>query len=791
MDKYEYRVRAEQIKSLLANKDYVEAMHVADTIDWRRVKSISMLCTVSEIYKINRKYEESRDILLLAYERYPTGRTIVYALCELSIKMGEFLQAVEYYKEFLQIAPKDTGRYILQYKLYEAQEVSIEERIAVLEEFKKKEYREKWAYELAYLYHRIGLATRCVEECDELILWFGEGKYVQKAMELKMLHAPLSKSQQEKFDQQNETEGEEFFNETSEEEMPQGQAMPIEIKSVEPSHEPTVEIPSRQIEEEIQVKPVNMDKYSTINLQAELSKNVQEFFETSESQGLHIEEIAEEETDTKSAEDSIAEEKEEIAEESIEEDTEENSAQEELISDEIVEISVPEPDHSFEEESDKESSNEYDKILSQEYDGQISLVVPEPEVVEKQITGQMDISDVMAEWERMKKDNDRRRIEEAKRKSLEQTNDIMSQLVGVIPGIEKNLLPEEDEIEEIQEVEDPATDDFEEEQSEPESSGEPEEFLKEPEEESEEPFFEESVEEEAQDSEEPAGEENLQAVEESVEEENVQNEEESGEETEETIEELSYEEPDREEIIQKYFSEFIDMNGMREQINDALDKIRMVAVTGNVIITGNEPSARVKLALAIAKAVQQTNIHFLGRIAKISGDLLNTKDIPKSMEALKDGALIIEKAGNLTTSTMDAVAKCINYREAKLLFILEDQKQEIRKLEKTRKYFEKMFTVHIHIPTFSNDDLVNHAKEYAREREYTIDEMGVLALYTRIDQMQTADHFVTVREVEEIMDEAISHVDKKNLNHLMDVLFAKRYDDDDLIILREKDFIRN
>ena len=162
MDKYEYRVRAEQIKSLLANKDYVEAMHVADTIDWRRVKSISMLCTVSEIYKINRKYEESRDILLLAYERYPTGRTIVYALCELSIKMGEFLQAVEYYKEFLQIAPKDTGRYILQYKLYEAQEVSIEERIAVLEEFKKKEYREKWAYELAYLYHRIGLATRCV-----------------------------------------------------------------------------------------------------------------------------------------------------------------------------------------------------------------------------------------------------------------------------------------------------------------------------------------------------------------------------------------------------------------------------------------------------------------------------------------------------------------------------------------------------------------------------------------------------------------------------------------------------
>ena len=198
MDKSEYKLRAEEIKDLISRGEYAQAAEIADTIDWRRVKSVMMLCTISDLYKINRRYEDARDMLLLAYERRPGGRTICYSLCELSIKMEEYVQAIEYYKEFVQVAPKDPGRYILQYKLYEAQDVSLEERIAVLEELKKRDYREKWAYELAYLYHRVGLAARCVEECDELILWFGEGKYVIKAMELKMLHQPLTPEQQEK-----------------------------------------------------------------------------------------------------------------------------------------------------------------------------------------------------------------------------------------------------------------------------------------------------------------------------------------------------------------------------------------------------------------------------------------------------------------------------------------------------------------------------------------------------------------------------------------------------------------
>ena len=204
MDKSEYKLRAEEIKDLISRGEYAQAAEIADTIDWRRVKSVMMLCTISDLYKINRRYEDARDMLLLAYERRPGGRTICYSLCELSIKMEEYVQAIEYYKEFVQVAPKDPGRYILQYKLYEAQDVSLEERIAVLEELKKRDYREKWAYELAYLYHRVGLAARCVEECDELILWFGEGKYVIKAMELKMLHQPLTPEQQEKYDHRND-----------------------------------------------------------------------------------------------------------------------------------------------------------------------------------------------------------------------------------------------------------------------------------------------------------------------------------------------------------------------------------------------------------------------------------------------------------------------------------------------------------------------------------------------------------------------------------------------------------
>ena len=339
MDKYEYRVRAEEINALIEKREYGEAVKIADTIDWRRVKSVTMLCKVSELYKMNRRYEDSKEILLLAYDRQPGSRKIVYSLCELCIKLEELVLAIEYYKEFVQIAPKDTGRFILQYRLYEAQDVSLEERIAVLEEYKKRDYREKWAYELAYLYHRIGLATRCVEECDELILWFGEGKYVIKAMELKMLHVPLTPTQREKYDKRFQSSANAYVVKNTEEKqtpsvkeekesvqeeikepvtMDTIPSMPIQIKSVEPSNAPTMRIPSKSVNQELEleeqeeeeetqeqdfdpenisidmpviplaktpddldihVKTMDMGEYNTINLQRELAKNLAKVME--------------------------------------------------------------------------------------------------------------------------------------------------------------------------------------------------------------------------------------------------------------------------------------------------------------------------------------------------------------------------------------------------------------------------------------------------------------------------------------------------------------------------------
>ena len=288
MDKYEYKVRAEEIKALIAEGEFAEAVKIADTIDWRRVKSVMMLCTISDLYKINRRFQESKDILLMAYERHPGGRLIVYSLCELSIKMGEFVQAIEYYKEFAQIAPKDTGRYILQYKLYEAQDVSLEERIAVLEEFKKRDYRERWAYELAYLYHRVGLETKCVEECDEMFLWFGDGRHVMKALELKMLHQPLTAPQQEKYEWMKrekeeqiaglEEEGVEEV--TLEDELPEendSEERLVEEEQTEEAEENIADFSGyAQPEEEFKVKTIDMGQYNTINLQKELAESMKE-----------------------------------------------------------------------------------------------------------------------------------------------------------------------------------------------------------------------------------------------------------------------------------------------------------------------------------------------------------------------------------------------------------------------------------------------------------------------------------------------------------------------------------
>ena len=510
MDKSEYKLRAEEIKDLISRGEYVQAAEIADTIDWRRVKSVMMLCTISDLYKINRRYEDARDMLLLAYERRPGGRTICYSLCELSIKMEEYVQAIEYYREFVQVAPKDPGRYILQYKLYEAQDVSLEERIAVLEELKKRDYREKWAYELAYLYHRVGLAARCVEECDELILWFGEGKYVIKAMELKMLHQPLTPEQQEKYDhrfdapgsyipsqnsvQDNGYSGNQGYDQgyTQDGSYDQGQGydqnytqnysqdgnydqsqgyaqdysqdgsydqnqgyvpednydrISGDTQVYETVQQPAQETSAQPVQDDldIHVKTMDVGQYNTINLQAELAAGLREVLGEepkedtakatsdsitrsivapmmdSDTESLDYPEIAE------VSEDDLEPETEQIEGSEVffgetgeigdlsqvpEVETEEilpeepASLKKQDVVPELSEAEV-EPEATTPVEPPKELAN----VLAQESDGQISLVMPEAESIEKQITGQMNIEDILAEWERKKKENLEKREE--------------------------------------------------------------------------------------------------------------------------------------------------------------------------------------------------------------------------------------------------------------------------------------------------------------------------------------------------------------------------------------------
>ena len=556
MDKYEYKVRAESIRELIGQRDYIQAAEIADTIDWRRVKSVMMLCTISDLYKINRRYEDARDLLLLAYERRPGGRNICYSLCELSIKTGEFVQAMEYYKEFVRVAPKDPGRYILQYKLYEDQDVSLEERIEVLEELKKHDYREKWAYELAYLYHRVGLAARCVEECDEMILWFGEGEYVVKAMELKMLHQPLSPEQQEKYDHRFDAssaepeDGEELFDEqymedsdTYYEEMAEpedvyesgavsqntqiyepvwagGEAAGMETDAQGRAGAAVVYPDAAAPEEhDIQVKTMDVGQYNTLNLQAELAQELKNLL--SQEQAAQVETTEAEELvqpgGTQGIENpvtrSIVAPMMQTDEEAVEqpesgaagaESAEPEPESEEMESSEVffgetgeIVLEQMRREAAGETESAKppveespkyaagesprqaaiaqvvlpqnfveqkmagiEPPKELAHVLSQEPDGQLSLVVPERENVEKQITGQMNIGDVLAEWERMKKENVEKRREEVRQHVLQQTGSLFTDFDaavkdGLLEQLEKSVddpeSPEDVPEEELQE----------------------------------------------------------------------------------------------------------------------------------------------------------------------------------------------------------------------------------------------------------------------------------------------------------------------------------------------------
>ena len=934
MDKYEYKVRADEIKELIAQGDYAQAAEIADTIDWRRVKSVMMLCTISDLYKINRRYEDAKNMLLLAYERRPGGRTICYSLCELCIKTEEFVQAVNYYKEFVQVAPKDPGRYILQYKLYEAQDVSLEERIGVLEELKKRDYREKWAYELAYLYHRVGLATRCVEECDELILWFGEGKYVIKAMELKMLHAPLTPEQQQKYDHRFDGNGAEIqqkyepvsapeaaVEETQVYEIPREQntgeesvyAESVEADMAADEVQTQEYTPAQLYQEngntqttekpedmEIQVKTMDVGQYNTINLQAELAEGLREVLGDRHTRDAEITRSIMEpmmNTDTESLD---LPEIDEVDEDDLEPEAEEMESSEvffgetEDLSAVRREQTTPEPAETAEqpettdvvtdetaelvmsqmrEESAGKSEQQamtaqppesLARVLSQESDGQIRLVVPESENIEKQITGQMSIEDILTEWERMKKENEEKRREEVRQHVLQQTGTMFTEFEaavrdGLLEQLEQSVSSEEEaedkteaeeteiaeaeaeneseetvaeetEVEEIEEepeeAEETEAEEIEEELEEAEEAeveeieeaeeAEAEEIEGEPEEAEIEEIEEidteieteieeaesEDVEPEAEDlAEEEFETEELEEIEEEEFEEAESEEEEKLEEEEpeeaEEIEEAAVSAPverdkakvrslTREE--KELFAPFVQSRSAREGLVKAIDNISMAAYTGNIIVTGDEGMDTITLAKNMIREVQMTDSNFSGKVAKISGEGLNNKNPDETLERLKSGALIVEKASGINKETAAALHKALQQERLGIIIVLEDTKKAMNKFLAANSELAECFTARVDMEALSNDTLVAFGRQYAREMEYSIDELGILALHTRIEELQTIDHAVTVVEVKEIVDEAIHHANRKTPGHFFDILFAKRYDEEDMIILTEKDF---
>ena len=846
MDKSEYKLRAEEIKDLISRGEYAQAAEIADTIDWRRVKSVMMLCTISDLYKINRRYEDARDMLLLAYERRPGGRTICYSLCELSIKMEEYVQAIEYYKEFVQVAPKDPGRYILQYKLYEAQDVSLEERIAVLEELKKRDYREKWAYELAYLYHRVGLAARCVEECDELILWFGEGKYVIKAMELKMLHQPLTPEQQEKYDhrfdapgsyipsqnsvQDNEYSGNQGYAQDGSYDQSQGYAQDGSYDQDQSyAQDSSYDQNQSYVQDDfdIHVKTMDVGQYNTINLQAELAAGLREVLGEepkedtakatadsitrsivapmmdSDTESLDYPEIAE------VSEDDLEPETEQIEGSEVffgetgeigdlsqvpEVETEEilpeepASLKKQDVVPELSEAEV-EPEATTPVEPPKELAN----VLAQESDGQISLVMPEAESIEKQITGQMNIEDILAEWERKKKENLEKREEEIRQHVLQQTGAMFTEFEqavrdGLLEKLEKEKAVDADTVTDTDEVEEePAVAEHEEEPAteEPETSVDME-VTQEPAAEIPE-VLEETTEETEEASEESAAEAEEEPEEQVVEEASEDEQPQTPERPTVERDKAKVRALTREE--RELYAPFIQSKSAREQLVKAIDNISLAAYTGNVIITGEEGMDTLSLAKNMIREIQATDSNFSGKVAKISGHALNKKDVAETLNRLQNGALIICKASEMNNKTVDTMYKALQQENQGIVIILEDTRKEIDRFLEKHEKLQESFTSRMDVEALSNDILVAFGRQYAREMEYSIDELGVLALHTRIEDMQTIDHVVTVVDVKEIVDEAIAHANKKTLKHFFDVLFAKRYDDEDMIILTEKDFV--
>lgn len=808
LDKYEYRVKTEQMLEYMEQKAYGKAMEIADTIDWRKVKNASMLCSVSEIYEQNEKYEKSRDVLFIAYDRTPGSRKIIYRLGILALKLGEPSEAMDCYEEFVSVAPKDPNQYILRYKILKAQNAPITQQIEVLEEFKKAEYIEKWAYELAKLYDEAGMITECLEECDDLILWFSEGKYVYQAMELKMKYKPLTPLQQEKYDQK-----------------PGGPMTPSQ-KFVQKLREnqldtSTATIPTGEVKEAIKEPQLQKQVTGQMKIEEilasweEKQKEVMEVIEQKRQEAEADKEIVELKSEPEAAtpedvrrlmEELEGKKEDEALEEASASEPMEEEAEPEVIEEPIEEQTFAEEDFEecFDDEIDEELE-EFEELDIPEWDEQeMEAMTEEPvEVIEE---------------------SEEEVIEEPESIFEEMSEEDAAQVLSEESEVhEETELYEEEEISrdlsEGQEEMDPEDDD--------EDSFDPNDF-----EEVEDGYdirdFEEEIaafERERKESEED-DDDNFDLLNETIPLSRIEvaKAAATGKTGKIPVDEIAnalgatgtfgqgttgftvqakYDLEAQSEVglraglteeQKKLFSYFVPVRGMSEQLVDVLEQDKQctnrqgTSKTGNLLIIGRKGSGKTVLAVDVVKAIQKQRKLKQGKVAIITGDSLNKKKIKEIVSKLYGGALIIEKAGRMNEKTVQRLNKAMERDTGELLIVLEEQRKPLDRLLSSNKEFRRKFTSRLEVPIFINDELVTFGQTYAKENGFKIDEVGILALYSRIDMLQREDHVVTVAEVKEIMDEAIEHVQKTNVKKIVKRVLGKGRDDADRVILSEKDF---